>query len=196
VTNDKRARGPISYRLMVGGLTAAALVLAACGSSSDEATETTSTSSAPTTTAPAAGVTIATADVAGIGTVLVNGKDGRTLYLLSSEQGGKLTCTDENGCTKAWPPTELPSGATAAAAGKGVDAAKLGTVKSADGELYVTYGSYPLYEFAKDSGPGEAKGQGISSFGGTWYVISPAGTPVTAAPAATSTVPPTTRSGY
>jgi predicted lipoprotein with Yx(FWY)xxD motif len=197
VSNENRNRGLLSHRLVAGGLIAtAALVLAACGSSSDDkATETTSPSSAPNTTAEN-GVTIATADVAGVGNVLVNAKDGRTLYLLTSEQGGKITCTEDNGCTKVWPATELPSGVTAATAGKGVDAAKLGTVKSEDGDLYVTYGGYPLYEFSKDSGPAEAKGQGISSFGGTWWVISPAGTPVTAASSATSTAAPPTRSGY
>ncbi len=186
-------------RVMIFGIVGAtALVLAACGSSSDKATKATS-ASAPTssTTSANAGVAIATANVAGFGTVLVNAKDGRTLYLLTSEQGGKLTCTDENGCTKVWPDTELPPGVTAATAGNGVNASLLGTVKNAAGNLYVTYGGYPLYEFVPDGTSGVAKGQGISSFGGTWYVISPAGTPVTAAAGApSSTSSPTTRSGY
>ena len=38
-------------------------------------------------------MTVKAAMVPGVGTVLVNG-DGRTLYLLTSEKGGKLTCTD------------------------------------------------------------------------------------------------------
>lgn len=183
--------------MIFGMVGAAALVLAACGSSSKTtaATETTSAPSTSATPTGNAGVTIATADVAGFGTVLVNAKDGRTLYLLTSEQGGKLTCTDDNGCTKVWPDTELPPGVTAATAGKGVNASLLGTVKNAAGNLYVTYGGYPLYEFAPDGSAGMAKGQGISSFGGTWYVISAAGTPVTAgAPSSSSS--PATRSGY
>lgn len=183
-----------SHRRLVGAalIPAALLVAAACGSSS-KTTATKSTS--PTTAAPAAstqGVTIATADVTGVGTVLVNAKDGRTLYLLTSEQGGKLTCTDENGCTKVWPDTELPSGVSAATAGSGVQASLLGTVKSADGNLYVTYASYPLYEFAHDTAAGQANGQGITSFGGTWWAVSPSGAPVTAK--ATS-APATTRAG-
>ena len=32
--------------------------------------------------------------------------------------------------------------------------------------------------FAGDSGPGQAKGQGIKSFGGTWYVVNASGNPV------------------
>jgi predicted lipoprotein with Yx(FWY)xxD motif len=148
----------------------AALVMGACGSSSKHS----------------AGLTIGTSNVAGVGNVLVNSKDGKTLYLLTSEQGGKLTCTDENGCTKVWPDTGLPKGVTAATAGSGVNASMLGTVKSADGELYPTYAGWPLYEYTGDPGPGHANGQGIVSFGGTWETLTPAGTPVTAAAAPTA----------
>ena len=109
--------------------------------------------------------------------VLVNGA-GQTLYLLSSEQGGKLTCTDDNGCTKVWPDTELPAGVTGATAGTGIQASLLGTVKASTGSLYVTYGGYPLYTYSGDSGSGQANGEGIVSFGGTWYVIGVSGHPV------------------
>lgn len=159
---------------------AALVVLGACGSSG---------------TKHAAGVTISTRSVAGVGTVLVNGSDGRTLYLLTSEQGGNLTCTDDNGCTKVWPDTELPAGVSAATAGPGVDASMLGTVKSADGHLYPTYAGWPLYEYAGDQGAGQANGQGIVSFGGTWETLTPAGTPVTTASGNASVSSPTT-GGY
>ena len=121
--------------------------------------------------------------------MLVNGS-GRTLYALSSEAGGKLTCTDANGCTNAWPDTELPSGVTKASAGKGLQASLLGTVKSSDGKVRVTYGGYPLYEFSGDSGPGAVNGQGITSFGGTWSAMTPAGTGL-----ASSSSPATTVAG-
>jgi predicted lipoprotein with Yx(FWY)xxD motif len=163
-----------------GAACAATFALAACGSSSKATTGTTTGSTPATTAAKAAGVTIASANVAGVGTVLVNG-DGMTLYLLTSEQGGKLTCTDDNGCTKVWPDTELPSGVTSATAGAGIDASKLGTVKGSSGSLYVTYAGWPLYTFSHDSGPGTAHGEGIVSFGGTWQTLTPAGTPVTSA---------------
>jgi predicted lipoprotein with Yx(FWY)xxD motif len=142
-------------------------------------------------------VTIGTANVTGVGTVLVNSQ-GRTLYLLTSEKGGKLTCTDANGCTKYWPDIELPPGVSAATPGTGAQASLLGTVKSATGSLYVTYGGWPLYTFAGDSSPGQAKGQGITSFGGTWYVLSAAGTPITMAAGggAAATTTPTTSGGY
>src|SRR5579859_2545418 len=91
---------------MVGG---AGLLLAACGGSG---------SSSPTGGGggAAAAYTLSTANVSGLGTVLVNGS-GQTFYTLSSEAGGKLTCTDANGCTKVWPDTELPSGVTSAVVG-------------------------------------------------------------------------------
>jgi predicted lipoprotein with Yx(FWY)xxD motif len=162
---------------------AAVLVLAACGSSG-------------TTKAASGGVTISSATVPGVGSVLVNGSDGKTLYLLTADQGGKITCTDDSGCTKVWPDTELPSGVTAAKAGQGVDASKLSTVKSADGHLYPTYAGWPLYEYAGDAGSGQAAGQGIVSFGGTWETLTPAGTPVTLATGATAGGTPTTAYGY
>jgi predicted lipoprotein with Yx(FWY)xxD motif len=122
--------------------------------------------------------------VPGVGTVLVNAQ-GQTLYLLTSEKGGKITCTAANGCTQAWPETVVSSG-TAATAGSGVQSSLLGTVKDASGNLEVTYNHWPLYTFSGDSGPGVAKGQGISNFGGTWYVLNSSGNPVTSTQSASS----------
>jgi predicted lipoprotein with Yx(FWY)xxD motif len=187
-------------RAVLPALTAAgaALVLAACGSSSKTSAPP-STSAPSATSAPAAAggapssVTIRTASVPGVGTVLVN-SSGQTLYLLTSEKGGKLTCTDANGCTKYWPDTSLPAGSTAATAGPGVQASLLGTVKDSSGSAFVTYASYPLYTFSGDMAAGTDHGQGITSFGGTWWVISPAGTPVTMMAHSSATTTPTTSS--
>jgi len=118
--------------------------------------------------------------------VLVNAS-GKTLYILTSEQGGKITCTDDSGCTKVWPDNELPKGVTAATPGSGVDASKLGTAKNAAGDNYVTYGGYPLYTFSHDSGPGTANGEGVMSFGGTWYTMTASGAPVTTPTAGATT---------
>ncbi|HEX3620706.1 MAG TPA: hypothetical protein VHT97_00155 [Acidimicrobiales bacterium] len=167
----------------IGVLCAGAVVLAACGSSGSKST------------ASSSGVTINAASVPGVGNVLVNAKDGKTLYLLTSDTNGNITCTDDSGCTKVWPDTELPSGVTAATAGTGVDASKLSTVKSADGHLYPTYAGWPLYEYAGDTGAGQANGQGIVSFGGTWETLTPAGTPVLAKSATSAAATPTT-GGY
>jgi predicted lipoprotein with Yx(FWY)xxD motif len=170
---------------------AAAVALVACGNSS----KTTGGATSSTTAAPAAGggaATVQTANVSGAGTVLVNAQGG-TLYVLTSEKGGKITCTNATGCATVWPAVELPSGMTHAVAGSGVQASLLGTV-SASGQSRVTYASYPLYTYSGDTGPGVASGKGISSFGGTWWPISPAGTLVTGSSSSSSTT--TGGSGY
>jgi predicted lipoprotein with Yx(FWY)xxD motif len=123
-------------------------------------------------------VTISGQTVAGVGAVLVNSY-GQTLYMLTSDKGGKITCTDDNGCTKVWPATELPEGVTSATADSGIRASLLGIVENSAGGVYVTYHGWPLYTYTGDSGPGQANGEGITAFGGTWYVLSTSGNPVT-----------------
>jgi predicted lipoprotein with Yx(FWY)xxD motif len=174
----RHSRGPLRSWLLAGGLAlGTAATVAACGSSSSTAAGSPG-SSAPAGASSAASATISAKSVPGVGTVLVNGH-GQTLYMLTSEKGGKITCTQANGCTQAWPETLVTNGATAARAGSGVQASLLGTVKDASGNLEVTYNHWPLYTFSGDSGSGVAKGQGLTSFGGTWYVLSGSGNPVT-----------------
>ncbi|HZU72024.1 MAG TPA: hypothetical protein VE990_04565 [Acidimicrobiales bacterium] len=192
--------------LVAAAAALAGLALAACGgttatgsASAGGAPKTTSAagSSGSSTSTAAMEVVVTTANVPGLGTVLVDGS-GRTYYILTSEKGGRITCTDATGCTKYWPDTSLPAGVKSATAGSGVNASLLGTVKGADGEFYVTYSSYPLYRFSGDSSPGVAHGEGIKSFGGTWYVMAPGGDPVTAAAAQSpsTTAPAYSGSGY
>ncbi len=111
---------------------------------------------------------------------------GRTVYILTSGGHINVPCADASGCTKAWPDLPLPSGVTSAKAGTGIQASLLGSKKLSDGETYPTYNGWLMYEFAADSGPGQANGQGIQSFGGTWYVLNPSGNPITAATKSTS----------
>ncbi|HEY2705977.1 MAG TPA: hypothetical protein VGL20_20025 [Candidatus Dormibacteraeota bacterium] len=191
-------RGALARTTALGVTAAATLGLAACGGSSGYGSAAGSSASSTSGQAPAAAgaanpaITVAAASVPGVGTVLVNGS-GRTLYLLTSEKSGTLTCTDDNGCTKVWPDTELPSGTIAPIAGSGIQASMLSTVKGPSGALYITYAGWPLYTFSGDSGPGQAHGQGIVSFGGTWQTLSPAGTPVTGTSSSSSS---TGGSGY
>jgi hypothetical protein len=67
---------------------------------------------------------------------------------------------------------------SAATAGAGLQKALLATMKSSDGATYPTYKGWLMYEYAGDDATGQANGEGIHSFGGTWYALSPAGTPV------------------
>lgn len=186
-------------RWLLGGClgAAAVLTLAACGKSTATGSSST-TSSSPSTPASTssgnAAVTVKTASVPGVGTVLVNG-NGRTLYILTSEAGGKVTCTDASGCTAVWPDSEVPAGMTAGIPGSGIQTAMLSTTKGPTGDSYVTYAGYPLYTFAHDSASGQAHGQNITSFGGTWETMKPDGQPVTGPAAATTSPSPASNSG-
>jgi predicted lipoprotein with Yx(FWY)xxD motif len=189
--------------LLLASAAAVSVGLAACGSSSgtgaaaannSQSSASSSESSMSTSSGSAAGLVISSANIPGFGTVLVN-SSGRTIYILSSEKGGKITCTDANGCTKVWPDTSLPAGVKSATAGPGVNASLLGTVKGADGELYVTYGGYPLYTFARDTASGQVNGEGITSFGGTWHAMGASGNPVMAAASSSTTGAPSYSGG-
>jgi predicted lipoprotein with Yx(FWY)xxD motif len=179
-----RSRRVRTIRVLGGSLFAGLVAALAACSSSSSSTGASSGHSQPAgasaSPASSAAVTISTKNITGVGTVLVNGQ-GQTLYMLTSEKGGKITCTDDNGCTKVWPDTELPKGVTSATAGAGVQASLLGTVKNSAGELYATYHGWPLYTYSGDTGPGQANGEAITSFGGTWYVLNAAGNPLTSA---------------
>jgi|SRR5579884_472801 len=121
--------------------------------------------------------TFSVASVSGVGNVVVDGK-GRTVYILTSGGHVNVPCTDASGCTKLWPDLPFPKGTSSAKAGSGLKASLLGTKKLSDGETYPTYNGWLLYEYAGDSGSGQAKGEGITSFGGTWYVLNASGNPV------------------
>jgi len=175
------------------------LALAACGSSGSTATNTTKapgatsppdTSAATTSSAPSGATDVMTASNANLGSILVD-STGRTLYTLTN--GGKaVACTGQ--CQTFWPPLLLPSGATSATGATGVTG--LGTTAAGSG-MQVTENGLPLYRFSGDTKAGDANGEGVTSFGGTWHAAkaSAAGsTATTAAPAATDA--PTTTSGY
>jgi len=108
------------------------------------------------------------------GKILVNAS-GRTLYLLTSDTASSFACTGV--CTGLWPPLATKGRPRA---GKGVTARKLGTVKRGS-SLQVTYDGHPLYLYAGDGRAGEINGEGVKSFGGTWYVLGQKGSAVTAA---------------
>ena len=163
----------------------AALVVAGCGS-----TPTGQPSASPTPSgASGASVTVKTASVGSLGTVLVDGQ-GRTLYTLTSEAGGAITCTSASGCLKFWPEIDLGSGQTDGAQGA-AQPSMLGTETGAASGQLITYNGWPLYMFSGDSAAGQAKGEGLKSFGGTWYALSASGSLVKSAassPSSTSGV--------
>ena len=105
----------------------------------------------------AGGATIEAKPVGTIGTVLVAGSNGMTVYIFTKDvkDSGKSACT--GGCLETWPALTVPAGATPTA-GTGI-AGKLGTITREDnGALQVTYNGLPLYFFKNDKAPGDSAG--------------------------------------
>lgn len=144
---------------------AASLTLAACGSSSSKSGSSTQAATPAATTASSEGAAVVkSASNSTLGaTVLVNAQ-GMTLYSLSGEHGGKFICTS-SACLQVWHPLTASTGAPSGSV------SSLGTVKRSDGTVQVTYKGMPLYTFAQDQNPGEAKGQGIKDVG-TWSAVT------------------------
>jgi predicted lipoprotein with Yx(FWY)xxD motif len=55
----------------------------------------------------------------------------------------------------------------------GLTSGKLGTVKRPDGTRQLALGSRPLYTYVGDTQPGDAKGDGVTAFGGVWTAATP-----------------------
>lgn len=104
-----------------------------------------------------------------LGSVLVD-PHGMTLYMFTPDTSTTSVCNGQ--CAAIWPPLLLNGKLRAAA---GLQTSLLGTIQRADGTTQVTYAGHPLYFFAKDTQPGDTKGQGLF---GKWYVLSAAGTPI------------------
>ena len=124
-----------------------------------------------------------------LGSVLV-GANGRTLYLFTGDTAKASACY--GACAGAWPPL-LAKGTVVAITG--LKGSLVGTIERKDGTLQVTYAGHPLYFFARDGKAGQTKGQGIRTFGGRWFVLSPAGVKVVPAhklPGGTVVNPPQT----
>lgn len=166
---------------MAAAAVGVALTLAACGGDPDGSS----------TGASGGGATVSARDVAGVGTALT-GPDGKTLYFAEQEADGTIIC--QQACLSFWMPLTV-SADTTPTAGPGVSGT-LATLDRPDGMVQVTLDGKPLYSFAKDGGPGEAKGNGFTdTFDGTELVWRAAAS----GPAPTGQAPggePNTDDGY
>jgi predicted lipoprotein with Yx(FWY)xxD motif len=104
-----------------------------------------------------------------LGQILVD-SSGRTLYLFEADKGTASSCYDA--CAGVWPPLTTIG---APAAGPGVNQSLLAITTRKDGSSEVVYNGHPLYYFISDKNAGDTAGQGLSSFGADWYVLSAAG---------------------
>jgi predicted lipoprotein with Yx(FWY)xxD motif len=152
---------------LAGAAAVALIALAAVGCGGGGYGDSAGTTPAPPASAQSA--TIGAANEGELGTILVNPK-GRTLYLFRRDSGTKSTCF--GACAAAWPPLQAAGKPTV---GGGADAALLGTTTRSDGEQQVTYNGHPLYLYAGDENAGDTRGQGLTDYGASWYVLNPAG---------------------
>lgn len=163
-------------------LTAAFLVIGACGADGEEGTSdttvadtgdtttsaaveeetTTSAAAAEETTTPATepmaeGVHTSETD---LGSILVDA-EGFTLYIFTNDTEGTSTCYDD--CAANWP--AVPGDT---AIGADLEASLFGTTARDDGSEQLTVNGMPLYRFTPDEAPGDVNGQGV---GGVWFVV-------------------------
>jgi predicted lipoprotein with Yx(FWY)xxD motif len=133
---------------------------------------------------------ISTNKNAKFGTILVSGK---TVYTLKAS---KTACG--KACLKVWPEVLLPKGVKKAKAGAGVNAAKLGTIKRANGALQVTYAGKPLYRFVGDTAAGQVHGN-VTDTWGKWTAVvtkAPSGSTSTTSSSSGGSGAPTGGAGF
>jgi predicted lipoprotein with Yx(FWY)xxD motif len=92
------------------------------------------------------------------------------LYRWDGDSAKPSTSRCTGDCAAKWPPVTIQDGGNVYLAG--VNAKEVGAIKREDGTVQVTVGGWPVYRFAKDSKPGDLKGQGID---GTWFAVGPKG---------------------
>jgi predicted lipoprotein with Yx(FWY)xxD motif len=154
-------------------LIAVALAVTACGTGSGGSAggaygygnQTTQATQAPA--APASPSSVMTAalktETTRAGRVLASSR-GLTLYYYSEDKPHSGTSVCTGACAMAWPPLAAPVKAPAGIRLPG----KIGFITRPNGVRQVTLNGYPLYFYAGDKAPGQAKGNGV---GGSWHVI-------------------------
>ena len=142
---------------------AAAVTLSACGAGSGYTAATTQPAGGTSSTG---GLHTATTS---LGRVVVDAQ-GRTVYLLTADSHDHATC--DAGCQQYWPPV------SAAGGGPGLSA-HVGSAALPGGGTTATVAGHPVYTYVGDHKPGDVTGEGVATFGGTWYALSSSGTPVT-----------------
>jgi predicted lipoprotein with Yx(FWY)xxD motif len=140
-------------------------------------------------------ITLKSQSASGVSTKVLGAPNGRTLYRLSPETSRHLLCSSAQ-CLNFWPPLTVKSKTTKVKLPAGVKG-KVGYLKRGK-RFQVTLKGRPLYMFSGDSAAGQASGQNIKGFGGTWMVL-PTTTNASApgpAPMMTTTTTTTTPAPY
>ncbi|PRY42220.1 hypothetical protein [Umezawaea tangerina] len=157
------------------------VLLSACGQVATPGNATAANSD-PQGIAQSRTVSLTAAAVGGLGQVLTDA-NGKTLYRFDKDIASPSVSKCYEDCAVKWPPALAPTGELEV---QGVDKALVSTVDRTDGGKQLTVAGWPLYTFAQDAGPGDAKGQGV---GGTWFASTPEGRKAGGPVLATAVVP-------
>ncbi len=175
------------------GLAALALAVSACGSSSSSSAASGSTpaaaGSSSASSAPASSSGGTALDVKTIGgQQVVTNSAGFTVYWFAPDTSTTSKCTGS--CATYWPPVKGPATAMSGVTGT------LGTITRSDGTTQATYDGHPLYTYAGDTAPGQAKGNGLNASGGLWYEMTVSGATPAAGAGASASATSTKGGGY
>jgi predicted lipoprotein with Yx(FWY)xxD motif len=96
---------------------------------------------------------------------VVTDQTGWVMYRFDKDKPSPATSNCSGKCATTWPPVIVEEKPKL----KGIDAAKVGLLKRADGTQQVTLAGWPLYYYSKDAKAGSWKGQGV---GGTWFAVT------------------------
>ncbi len=154
------------------------LTVAACGASSS-ATQPTS-ASVPR---------ISATNTSKFGTIVV-APNGMVLYAFTSDTPTTSHC--HGACASVWSPLI----ASRVSVSSALKASLITYINRGAGKKQVAYNGHPLYLFADDTTAGVATGEGLHSFGGSWYVVSSSGVPVTFTSAHSGATSSTSSSAY
>jgi predicted lipoprotein with Yx(FWY)xxD motif len=130
-------------------------------------------------------ITLKSRTAGSLGKVLA-APNAHTLYRLSPETKSHVLCTSSS-CLAIWKPLLVRSKTTTVHLPAGVTGT-VGFLKRGT-KYQVTLSSHPLYTYLPDSRAGQAQGQRIKSFGGTWLVIKVGTRPPAPTPAPTPAPP-------
>ena len=163
VRTDRRARtGAVAAAVALLALSAAG-----CGGGGSSAS-----GAGTTAAAKVPAVKITTAQIAGLGTVLVNGQH-HALYAFLPDDRKQVSCV--GACASIWPPVVLAAGQKPIA-DTGINASLLSSdANPTSSGRVVTYAGWPLYAYVGDTSPDQATGQAKDLNGGFWYLMSPDG---------------------
>ncbi len=135
------------------------------------------------------GLTLGASSNPTLGEQVIVSSQGRTLYALSPETSRHLLCRSSE-CLRFWPPLTVGSSSAKLKNGPGVQG-RLGILRRSNGTFQVTLRGEPLYRYSQDRAKGDARGQGIESFGGKWHAATAVSGETAHKPATPSTPPMT-----